>query len=382
MTTWPLLLVVCGCLWLAWSNGANDNFKGVATLYGSGALGYRSALAWATVATVAGSLVSVWLAQGMVQTFSGNGLVPPGTVNDAVLAAVGIGAGATVLLATLLGMPTSTTHALTGALVGAALMASSDGIDWAGLGNKFAQPLLLSPLLAIALTWLLYLLLHRVRRGLGMGDAGCVCVGEAYPSGTLPAGGPAAALAVPAPGVGVAIGELPVCAERYGGRFVGMDTHSAVHALHLLSAGNVCFARAVNDTPKIAALLLAAASLGGETQPAWVFVLIALVMAAGGLVQGRKVAQTLSRRITALNHGQGLTANLVTAGLVLGASHLGLPVSTTHVATGAIFGIGIVNGKCNWRTSVHILLAWIATLPLGLALGAGLYGAFSAGGLA
>jgi PiT family inorganic phosphate transporter len=84
----------------------------------------------------------------------------------------------------------------------------------------------------------------------------------------------------------------------------------------------------------------------------------------------------MSRRITPLNHGQGLTANLVTAGLVLGASHLGLPVSTTHVVNGAIFGIGIVNGKRNWRTIGHILLAWISTLPLGLALGAGLYGLF------
>jgi PiT family inorganic phosphate transporter len=88
------------------------------------------------------------------------------------------------------------------------------------------------------------------------------------------------------------------------------------------------------------------------------------------------VAETLSRRITALNHGQGLTANLVTAGLVLGASHLGLPVSTTHVSTGAIFGIGAVNGQRNWRTIARILLTWIVTLPLGLALGAGVAGMF------
>jgi PiT family inorganic phosphate transporter len=88
----------------------------------------------------------------------------------------------------------------------------------------------------------------------------------------------------------------------------------------------------------------------------------------GGLIQSRRVAETLSRGITALNHGQGLTANLVTAGLVLGASHLGLPVSTTHVSTGAIFGIGAVNGQRNWRTIARILLTWVVTLPLGLAL--------------
>ena len=104
MTT-TLALVLLGALWLAWSNGANDNFKGVATLYGSGALSYRGALLLATIATLAGGLLSVWLAQSLVQTFSGNGLISSGGMNDVMLAATGIGAGATVLLATWLGMP-------------------------------------------------------------------------------------------------------------------------------------------------------------------------------------------------------------------------------------------------------------------------------------
>jgi len=375
MITWTLLPVLLGALWLAWSNGANDNFKGVSTLYGSGTLSYRAALAWATVATLAGSLVSVWLAQSLVQTFSGNGLIPAGTLNDAMLAAIGIGAGTTVLLATWLGMPTSTTHALTGALMGAALVVDSGGVNWATLANNFAQPLLLSPLLAIGLILLLYPALHRLRLRLGIRETSCLCVGET-PASALPAGVSAAALSMPAPGLSVAVGDLSGCATRYGGRFIGVDAHTAVNALHVLSAGSVCFARAVNDTPKIAALLLAATALGGQAQPAWAIALIALAMAAGGLIQSRRVAETLSRRITDLNHGQGLTANLVTAGLVLGASHLGLPVSTTHVSTSAIFGIGAVNGKHNWHTISHILLAWIATLPLGLALGAGLYGVF------
>lgn len=374
MIDWTLILVLLGAGWLAWSNGANDNFKGVATLYGCGVLNYRSALIPATVATLAGSLVSVWLAQELVLTFSGNGLIPAGTLNDTMLAAIGIGAGATVLLATWLGMPTSTTHALTGALVGAALVADANGIDWSALGTKFAQPLLLSPLLAIALTILLYPLLHRVRRRLGINQTSCVCIGGTVP---LPAG---AVVAYPmaAATLDVTVGDSPGCASRYEGRFIGVEAHSAVNALHVFSAGSVCFARAVNDTPKIAALLLGAAALGGQqTQSASVIFAIALIMAAGGLIQARRVAETLSRRITDLSHGQGLTANLVTAGLVLGASHLGLPVSTTHVSTSAIFGIGAVNGKRNWRTITHILLAWVATLPLGLVLGAGLYAAWS-----
>lgn len=377
MTT-TLALVLLGALWLAWSNGANDNFKGVATLYGSGALSYRGALALATLATLAGGLLSIWLAQSLVQTFSGNGLISGGGMNDAatndiMLAATGIGAGATVLLATWLGMPTSTTHALTGALLGAALSANSGGVNWTVLINKFAQPLLLSPLLAIALTLLLYFTLHRLRERLDIGATSCLCVGDTSAS-PLPAGASTAALRAQSSALEVTLGNTRGCAARYGGRFVGVDVDSAVNALHVLSAGSVCFARAVNDTPKIAALLLTATAVSGQVQPAWMVVLVAMVMTLGGVIQSRRVAETLSRGITALNHGQGLTANLVTAGLVLGASNLGLPVSTTHVSTGAIFGIGAVNGQRNWRTIARILLTWIVTLPLGLALGAGVYG--------
>jgi PiT family inorganic phosphate transporter len=377
MSSWTLAPVLFGTLWLAWSNGANDNFKGVATLYGSGTLSYRSALAWATFATVAGSLVSLFLAQQLVQTFSGDGLIPSGTLNAAMLAAIGIGASVTVLLATLLGMPTSTTHALIGALVGAALMANINGINWVVLANKFAQPLLLSPLLAISLTLPLYPALHYLRRRLAITRASCLCVGETNLAGALPAGASVVTtLSATTSTLALQVGNVDDCTAYYSGRFFGVDAHSAVNALHFLSAGGVCFARAVNDTPKIAALFLAASALGGQPEPAWIIAPAALAMAVGGLIQSRKVAETMSRRITPLNHGQGLTANLVTAGLVLGASHLGLPVSTTHVVNGAIFGIGIVNGKRNWRTIGHILLAWISTLPLGLALGAGLYGLF------
>lgn len=81
----------------------------------------------------------------------------------------------------------------------------------------------------------------------------------------------------------------------------------------------------------------------------------------------------MSRKITDLNPGQGLTANLATAGLVLGASRLGLPVSTTHVSCGTIFGIGMVSRSARWRTIGQILLTWVTTLPLGFLLGAGIY---------
>jgi len=134
------LLIVC-VFFLAWANGANDNFKGVATLYGSGTTSFRKALVWATGATVAGSLVSVAFAARLVGVFQGKGLLSPGFLGLQLLVAVAAAGAVTILLATVLGMPTSTTHALTGALVGAGISAAgTSGIAWNQLATKFAQP--------------------------------------------------------------------------------------------------------------------------------------------------------------------------------------------------------------------------------------------------
>jgi len=94
----------------------------------------------------------------------------------------------------------------------------------------------------------------------------------------------------------------------------------------------------------------------------------------GGLISARRVAETMSQRITKLNHGQGFTANALAGLIIIGASKFGMPVSTTHVSCGALFGIGTVNGTARWRTIATILVAWVTTLPLGGLLG---YGAFT-----
>src|SRR5439155_27039545 len=110
--------------------------------------------------------------------------------------------------------------------------------------------------------------------------------------------------------------------------------------LHYLSAGTVGFARGLNDAPKIAALLLVAPLVGGFLG----IILVALAIACGGLTSARRVAETMSMKITPMNHGQGFTANLLTGIIVIGASRLGMPVSTTHVSCGALFGVGTVTG--------------------------------------
>ena len=100
MTT-LLLLIVAAVLFLAYSNGANDNFKGVATLFGSGTCSYRAALIWATITTAAGSLLAIQLAQGLIETFKGKGLVPDSLTTQPVFAlSVSFGAALTVILAT------------------------------------------------------------------------------------------------------------------------------------------------------------------------------------------------------------------------------------------------------------------------------------------
>ena len=159
------------------------------------------------------------------------------------------------------------------------------------------------------------------------------------------------------------------------------DAQRAVDAVHYLSAGAVCFARAVNDTPKIAALLLAVGAAHSLPSSTGVLLLVAIAMASGGWVQSRKVAETMSKRITELNPGQGLTANLVTAGLVLGASRLGVPVSTTHVSCGSIFGIGLATGSGNGAVIFQVLTTWVTTVPVGLALGVLFYWLYVGAGM-
>ncbi len=367
-----LATTIIAVFWLAWSNGANDNFKGVATLYGSGAATYRTALVWSTLATLAGCLLSIIAATGLAKAFSGSGLVPADLAQaPSMLLAVAAAGAVTILLATFLGMPTSTTHALTGGLVGAGLAADPAGVNWGTLTQKFAQPLLLSPVLAIGGAAILYVVMRAARRSMGITSETCVCVGrrEYVPVAQLASGG-ITAYGIDGGGLPtVAVGSATECSQRYMGRVAGVNAQTAVDWVHYLSGSSVCFARAVNDTPKIAALLL----VTGGSFVSWQLALVTAAVVAGGLLSSRRVARTMSKRITDLNHGQGVTANLVTAGLVLGASHLGVPVSTTHVSCGSIFGIGLVNRQVRWKTIIQILVTWVTTLPLGLALGAGIF---------
>ncbi len=347
-----LSLLLPVVLLLAFANGANDNFKGVATLYGSGRLSFRQALSWATMTTLAGSATAIWLGSHLVATFSGKGLVPTELVGDpGFVLAVASGAGLTVLLATRLGFPISTTHALIGALLGAGLLHAGNAVNLGRLTNTALLPLCLSPLIATLVTFLIYKLGRRSRRLLGLREESCLCLSrpqaqtnEMFSMSSAP----------------MLVAHQHGCAAGISGRVIGIEAKSMLDAGHILSAGAVGFARGLNDTPKIVALLAVGTALGVEHA----VLMVAVAMAIGGLLAARRVATKVSKEITPMNAGQGFSANLVTAALVIGASLLHVPVSTTHVSVGAIFGIGAVTKNGNGPVISGIIASWIITLPV------------------
>jgi len=362
-----LLLAVC---FLAYTNGANDNFKGVASLFGSKTTDYRTAIGWATVCTFAGSVAAFFLAQSLVQKFSGKGLVPDSLVgSEYFLLAVTVGAGVTVILATLTGFPISTTHALTGAMAGSGWVAVGSQVHLGVLGQAFVLPLVISPLLAVVLGAALYLVFRWSRLRLGVTKEWCICVGSAQQ--VVPMQQPSSVLALNtvAPLMSVSVDMQRRCAQRYAGRVCGIGCQSVLDAAHFLSAGVVSFARGLNDTPKIAALLLVLPAW----ETLWSLATVAVAIAVGGLLSARRVAETMSHKITFMNQGQGFSANLATGLLVTTASLYGLPVSTTHVACGSLLGVGLTSRQANFQVVRNILLSWLVTLPCAAVMGALVY---------
>lgn len=361
------VLLVLATFFLAYSNGANDNFKGVATLFGCGATNYRRAIVWATLTTLAGSMCAVFMAGELVKNFSGKGLVPDNIAASAeFLFAVGLGAALTVLLATIVGFPISTTHALTGGLVGAGLVAVGSAVNFSKLGTTFFAPLLISPAVALVSGATFYALLHALRVAIGITEMDCVCVDPPTVAYATQMNG---AILAQTAALEVTKAPTATCAREYKGSVIGISVQSALDTMHFLSAGAVSFARGLNDTPKIVALLLIVKAIGLEVG----MIAVAFGMALGGLFNAKKVALMMSKKITTMNHGQGFTANLVTAVLVLFASRWGVPVSTTHVSVGAITGMGLVTGKASARVVGQIVLSWVLTLPIAAALSALLY---------
>jgi PiT family inorganic phosphate transporter len=298
----------------------------------------------------------------MVKTFS-QGLIQTGTIVQPVVGlAVLTGAMAWILFASRTGLPVSTTHALTGAIVGTGLMAfAGETLIWPAIANKIALPLLLSPFLALTVA----LLIHPLIRLLAARwEGACVCV--------MPAS--RALVAIDARGgtrtlfqttsFGQPVMAVPSECDRAGlqGLVVGLDT------IHWISSGLASFARGTNDAPKIVAILLlgsATATWSSTSSQLAAFGGVAIAMGLGSFFGGLRVTEVLAENVTKMNHTEGLSANLTTSSLVLVSGSLGLPVSTTHVSISAIIGIGLLKGWKNvrWTTVRDMVLAWVVTLP-------------------
>lgn len=356
-------LLVLSVLFLAATNGANDNFKGVATLYGSRRAGYWTSLGWASVATLAGSLSSVFLARALLKAFTGAGLVPADVAAQLPFAlAVAGGAGLTVALAAWRGQPISTTHALVGAMSGVGLVAVGSAVKFATLGHSFLLPLLATPLIAVLPAWLLAPWLRRLVARADR-EPECECTVHVV---QLPAEGLSLRT-----GMAMAVsGSTAECESVGARRRWRADARGAVDGLLFVFGGAVSFARGLNDTPKIAALLLPITALDGSTSA----LAVGLAMFVGGALGAGRVARTMSDRITRLDLGGALAAGLTTSLLVGTASFNGLPVSTTHVSVGALAGSGISNGAGVDRpVMTAIVLSWVITVPVGAMFGALLY---------
>ena len=345
---------------LAWANGSNDVSKGIATLVGSGVTSFRTAVAWGTVWTVAGGLVAAFASQGLVATFSGTGFLAAPASGPVFLAAVAAGALAWVLFASRTGLPVSTTHAIAGALAGAGIVSQgSAALHWAFLGSRVALPLALSPLVSIALIYAAFPLLNR---GILRAAKYCVCIERRF--AIAPAGG--LGLSAFAGAEATVVSRVENCAVS-----PTVTTRvEALDALHWISSALTSFARGLNDTPKIVALGIAA-SAGLGLRGLSFYALVAAAMGAGSLAAGLRVTETLARKVTPMSPAEGFCANFVTTLLVGLASVAALPVSTTHVSSGAIIGIGLRRGAeaLRWAMVRDMILAWLVTLPVAALVG-------------
>lgn len=307
-----VFLGIFGAAMLAFANGANDISKSIATLVGSGESNYRKAVVLVSLAVACGAVMASAWGVKLTLLFTKGMLSPQTQINQSFALAVLAGSIGWVILATKFGMPVSTTHAIIGSVVLTGLYAFGfNQILWNSVVKKVFLPLLLSPVIAFGLTFLIFRFLFWL------------------------------------------------CKQKYC-----LNCHWA----HWMSAVSSGFARGLNDTPKIAALGLVFYYLiapGAQIAPRWFFLILAIANALGGITMGLKVTDTLAHKVTPLDHLEGFAANLATSVMVIATVIKGFPVSTTHVSGAAIIGTGLRKGlgSLNLKVVGEICMAWLITFP-------------------
>jgi inorganic phosphate transporter, PiT family len=321
--TFVLVLVVITALGFDFTNGFHDTGNAMATSIATKALSPRVAVGLSGILNLVGAFLSLAVAATIA-----SGLVDTKLVTLTVVAA-GLAGGITWNLVTwLLGIPSSSSHALIGGVIGATLAAAGGhAVKWHGLVSKVVLPAVLSPVIAALVaatgTWLLY----RISRSLT----------EA------------------ARGHGFRIGQIG-------------------------SACMVSLAHGTNDAQKTMgvitlALIANKTVASGSNAPFWVILSCALAISAGTYLGGWRVIRTLGKGLVEIEAPQGMAAESASAAVILLSSSFGYSLSTTHVATGSIIGTGLGKrgAEVRWNVAGRMATAWIFTLPAAALVGAGAY---------
>ncbi|MFC5235199.1 inorganic phosphate transporter [Pseudonocardia zijingensis] len=315
-----VVIVVVTALAFDFTNGFHDTANAMAPSIATGALSPRAAVAIAGVLNLVGAFLSVEVAR----TIS-SGLVDEARITPVVIFAGLVGAILWNLTTWFLGLPSSSSHALFGGLIGAVLVAAGPEAVHAGtVVTKVVVPAVVSPVLAglvaLSATYLAYWITTRAD---------------------------------------------PVTAHR------------GFRAGQVVSASTVALAHGANDAQKtmgvITLALITAGVLAPDAgPPLWVIVSAGLAIAAGSYVGGWRIIRTLGRRVSDLERTQGFAADTTSAAVILTSTHLGIPLSTTQVCTGSIFGAaaGRRLHVVRWRVAGQVALAWTATLPAAAVVGA------------
>jgi PiT family inorganic phosphate transporter len=320
-----LVVVVTLALIFDFTNGFHDAANAIATSVSTRALRPRTAVAMAGVLNFAGAFVSLEVAASVA-----TGIVEAVAVTMTVLAAGLIGSIAWNITTWWLGLPTSSSHALIGGMVGAVGAASAfGGIKWEGLVSKVLIPSAAAPLIGFAV-------------------AGMIGIGLAW------------------------------LIRRHSNYRV----NRVFRVLQVGSAGFMAFTHGTNDAQKTMGLIALALIAYGSIDPnrfevpLWVVISAATAMALGTYAGGWRIIRTLGTRVVKLNPPQGFAAETAAGSVLLFTGQVGFPVSTTHTISGAIMGAGASRrvSAVRWGIAGRILVAWVVTIPASAGVGALCYG--------
>ena len=317
-----LVLVVVVALGFDFTNGFHDTANAVATSVSTRALSPRLAVAIAAIANLAGAFVTTAVAKTV-----GKGIIDTGLANEKTVLAALIGAIVWNLITWRAGLPSSSSHALIGGLVGAAIAQSGlDGVQWHGLVHSVAIPAVAAPAIAFAGAFLLLLAIY------------------------------------------------------WGFVWMNPGTANRTFRLGQLASGTwVAFTHGANDAQKtmgvIALALFEAGHISHFYIPTWVIVTAGLAIAAGTYVGGWRIMKTLGQRVVNMEPASGFAAQ-VTGGLTIyTATKLGYPLSTTHVISGSVMGAGATKrlSAVRWGVAGNIVTAWLLTIPASALVAGALY---------